>query len=112
LRERSGKNACGDRPAGPEDLSAGRRQVVLDPPAASGAAGDQVLGGEPVGERSKRLIALKRLDRQAVGGGAWVPVDGTQGIPLGKRRPNRGEPRIEGSMVPVLDLLDSSAQGF
>ncbi len=112
LRERGGKNACGDRPAGPENLSARRRQVVLEPPAASGAARDQVLGGEPVGERSKRLIALKRLDRQGVGGGARVPVNGAQRIPLGKRRPYSGEPRVERTMVPVLNLLDGSAQGF
>jgi len=41
--------------------------MVFDPPAAAGAARDQVMGGEPVRERSKRLVALKRLDGQGTG---------------------------------------------
>ena len=87
-----------------------RRQVVLDPPAVAVAPGDQVLGGEPVGERSKRLVALKRLDREQVRGGARIAADGTKRVPLGERRPGSCQPRVERSMVPVLDLLYSTSE--
>ena len=85
---------------------------MFDPPAAAGAPADQLMGGEPVGESSKRLIALKRLDRQLVGGCPRVPVDGPQRIPLRKRRPGSSKPRVERSVVPVLDLLDRTAKGL
>jgi hypothetical protein len=102
----------GDRVACPEDPSAGRRQSVFNPAAAAGAAGDQVLGGEPVGQRSKRLIGLERLHRKGVGGGARSPADCPQSVPLGKRRPNSGKLRVERAVVPVLNLLDGSSQSF
>ncbi len=85
---------------------------MFDPPAAACAPADQLLGGEPVGESSERLIALKRLDRQCMGGSAGVPVDGPQRIPLGERGVDGGETGVERSVVTVLDLLDSASQGL
>lgn len=98
--------------AGFENLLAGSRQMVVDPPSVAGAPCDQVLGGEPVGEGAKRLIALKRLDRQSVGGGTRDSADGAQSIPLGERRTDSGKPGVERSVMPVLDLLDGSSENL
>jgi hypothetical protein len=70
------------------------------------------MGGKTVGESSKRLIALKRLDRQRMGGGARVPVDRPQRIPLGERRPDCSKPGVERSVVAVLDLFDCTTQSL
>lgn len=110
--ERGRKDIPSDRMACLENLPAGRRQMVLDPPATAGPAPDQTLAGEPVGEGSKRLVALKRLDRQRVGGGTRGPSDRSKRVPLGKGRPNCAQPGVERAMVPVLNLLDRSSQGF
>ena len=86
--------------------------MVLDAPAVAGAARDQILCGKPVGERSKRLVALKCLDRERMGGRAWIPADGPKGIPLSKSRPGSCQPRVKRPVVPVLDLLDGAPQRF
>lgn len=83
---------------------------MFDPPTMARSALDQSLGGEPVGERSERLITLEGLNGQCMGRGTRVPTDDAQGIPLGERRSHRGKPGIERSVVLVLHLLDSSAQ--
>jgi hypothetical protein len=111
-RERGGENVIGDGVACSEDLPAGGRQTVFDAAAAAGASRDQILGSEPVGKRSKGLIALKRLDRQGVGGGARGPADGSERVPLGKRRPDSAKAGVERPVMPVLDLLHSSSKGF
>jgi len=112
LGERGGENALCDRPACPENLLARRRQVVFVPTAAAGAARDQLLSGESVGKGSKRLVALKRLDRQRVCRGARVPADGAQGVPLRKRRSDGGEPSVERTVMAILDLFDRAPQGL
>jgi len=111
-RERGPEDVVGDRVSGLEDSFAGGSQVMFDPPTTARSAVDQALGGESVGECSKRLIALESLDGQCMGGGTGGPADGTQSIPLGKRRSHRGKPRIERSVMPVLHLLDGSTQRF
>lgn len=83
---------------------------MLDPPTTARSALDQALGGEPVGERSERLITLEGLNGQCVGRGPWHPTDDAQGIPLGERRTRRDKPGVERPVVLVLHLLDSSAQ--
>jgi len=96
--------------AGLQNLLAGRCQMVFDSPPAPGAALDKVLSGEPVGECSKGLVALKRLDGQRVGGGAGGHADCTQSVPLCKRRPHSGQLPVERAVMPVLDLLHGPAQ--
>ena len=85
---------------------------MLDPAAAARSTLDEPLAGESVGECSEGLIALERLDRQGVSGGAGDSADGAQRIPLSERRPDGGKPGVERPVMPVLDLLDSTAQGL
>lgn len=83
---------------------------MFDPPTMARSALDQALGGEPIGERSERLITLEGLNGQFMGRGPWHPTDDAQSIPLGERRSHSCKPGIERPMVLVLHLLDSSAQ--
>jgi hypothetical protein len=83
---------------------------MRDAPASGGRSQDQALALEPVRKGPEGLIPLERLVRQLVGRCARVAVDGTKRVPLRERRTDLAEPGIECPLVPVLRLLDGTAE--
>ena len=71
---------------------------------------DQLLVDQLVDQRAQRLIRLEGQSRQDVSGRPGVAVDGSQRVPLGKRRSDRRHSGIDSQVVTVLHALDGSSE--